>query len=277
MVLKMVFRHSGLNRVIRVANQLTLAACLCLVFCSPAEARDVRYSGSEQTIYVKPGEPTQVSFPSGIEGGFRRRNSAVKIERQENHLIVFAQPELSPEGEAIIVHLDDKRTYSIRVMPSDDVNVRDDRVKIIDDRVPEIDVEGPTYTESEKPSKFAPPTVVSGLMREMILVAEFGKKKGIPGYRRSNRFSGETVLQDGTIMAKVDEIFMGTDLWGYVIEVENLLDTTHRLNPATFRLDGTRAVSAERWELAPRPLTAEQQISKEHRAKIYVITRSKRR
>ncbi|MCB0344396.1 MAG: hypothetical protein KDD66_04740 [Bdellovibrionales bacterium] len=277
MVLKTVFKHSGSAGVLRALRHLALAACLCLVFCDTAAARDVRYSGSEQTVYVKPGEPTQVSFPSGIEGGFRRRNSAVKIERQDNHLIVFAQPELSPEGEAIIVHLDDKRTYSIRVTPADDVNVRDDRVKIIDDRVPEVDVEGPTYTDSEKPSKFAPPTVVSGLMREMILVAEFGKKKGIPGYRRSNRYSGETVMHDGAISAKVDEIFMGTDLWGYVIDVENLLNTSQRLNPATFRLDGTRAVSAERWELAPRPLTAEQQISNQHRSKIYVITRSKRR
>lgn len=266
-----------LNGMRRIARHLFLALAMCLVLSESAAARELRYNGSEQTVYVKPGEPTQVSFPSDIEGGFRRRNSAVKIERQDNHLIVFAQPELSPEGEAIIVHLDDKRTYSVRVMPADDVNMRDDRVMIIDDRVPEIDVEGTTYTQPKEPTKFAPPTVVSGLMREMILVAEFGKQRGITGYRRSNRYSGETVLHDGAIVATVDEIFMGTDLWGYVIDVENLLDTTQRLNPATFRLDGTRAVSAERWELAPRPLTAEQQVSKQHRSKVYVITRSKRR
>jgi hypothetical protein len=108
----------------------------------------------------------------------------------------------------------------------------------------------------------------------MVLVAEFGKRKNIPGYRRSNRYTGETVLHDGAVEVKIDEIFMGSDYWGYVLSAENLLDTNQKLNPATFRLDGTRAVSAERWELAGRPQTAEQKVSGAHKSKIYVVVKA---
>ncbi len=84
-------------------------------------------------------------------------------------------------------------------------------------------------------------------------------------------------MNDGTVEAKIQEIFMGSDLWGYVVEVENLLDTSYKLNPASFRLDGTRAVAADRWELSPRPQTAEQKMAGGHKGKVYIVTRSIRR
>lgn len=259
-----------------LAASTTAGAVLGLM---PAEswARDIKYQGSEVTVYVTPGEPTQITFPSKIEGGFKRKQSSLALERNGNFLVMFAQPEIPYEGEALLVLLDDKRSYAIRVIPSDDDHPRDEHVKIADERdEEEFDNEGaePPYTQ---PTGFAPPTVVSGLMREMMLVAEFGKQRGIPGYRRSNRYTGETVLHDGAVIAKIDEIFMGPDLWGYVLDVENLLETSQKLNPASFRLDGTRAVGAQRWELAPRPETAEQKISGQHKAKIYIVTRSLRR
>lgn len=241
---------------------------------TPAFARDIRYTGGEQNVYVNPGEPTQIVFPSKITGGFKPKNAAFALERNGNFLVLFAQPDLTEEGAAFLVLLDDKRSYALRVLPSTDEHVRDEMVKVIDDRE-DTDYEGGPAGPDFKPAEgFAPATFPSGLVREMVLVAEFGKKKGIPGYRRSNRYTGETVLHDGAIEVKIDEIFMGSDLWGYVLTAENLLDTTQRLNPASFRLDGTRAISAERWELAARPQTAEQQVSGGHRAKIYVVTKS---
>lgn len=278
MWLKMSTVKMKKTRWIRAANLVTAAAALILLAAVPAaHARDVAYSDSEEAmVYVRPGEPTQVTFPSSLEGGFKRKQSSLALERQENNLIIFAQPHLSPDGEAIIVHLEDKRSYSLRVMPADDEHPRDGFINIIDDRKPEVEVsEEETGTKQRR--DFAPPTIVSGLMREMVLVAEFGKRDAIPGYRRSNRYSGETVLHDGAIKATIDEIYMGSNLWGYVLNVENLLDTTQRLNPASFRLDGTRAVSAERWELAPRPLTDEEKIAEGHTGKVYIVTRSKRR
>ena len=156
---------------------------------------------------------------------------------------------------------------------------RDVAIKIVDTREADIE-ENPQLAglapAPVAPSEFPPPTTVAGLMREMVLVAELGKSKGIPGYRRSNKFSGETVLADGTMNATVDEIFMGTDYWGYVLTVENKLDTSQRINPATFRIDGTRAISANKWELSPVPLTDEQKITQGHRGKVYIVTRSKR-
>ncbi len=251
-----------------------LTAFTLLVAPNAAEAREIKYDGQEVTVYVKPGEPTQLQFPGNIQGGFRRENSAVLLERQEKYLVVFAQPQMSEDGEVILVHLGDSRSYSIRLKPFDSSNQRDGAVEIVDSRpspTPETVDEEPEF----KVGQSAPPSRVSGFMRQMILTAEFGKRKAIPGYRRSNRYSGEVVLHDGSIEAKIDEIYIGSNYWGYVISVENKLDTTQTINPATFRLDGTRAVSLSRPQLAPRPLTNEQKINSSHKGKVYVITRSK--
>ena len=237
-------------------------------FAGTVYAKEIRYDGSEQTVFVTPGEPTQITFPGRVEGGFKNRDSRVAIEKQDNYLIVFAKPGLSLEGEGIIVQIDDKRTYSIRVMPADDENKRDGNITITDMRPPMI-------SEEEVDSK-GKPGAIAELMKNVVLVAEFGKRKTIPGYRRSNQHSGETVLYDGALKATLDEIFIGPNLWAYVVSVENQLDITQKINPASFRLDGTRAVAAQRWELAPRPQTAEQESAGAHKGKIYVITRSKR-
>lgn len=247
-----------------------------------AEARDLNYGGDEAPVYVKSGEPTQVTFPGKIEGGFKRdKNSNLVLERQDNFLIIFAKPQLGLDGESIIVHLDDKRSYALRMLPATADSERDVSVKVLDSREAEVNEEdaqksAPTL-KGEKELPFAPPSTVSGLMRELVLVAEFGKQKGIPGYRRSNKFSGEAVLNDGAMEATIDEIFMGTDLWGYVLSVENKMNAQQRVNPATFRLDGTRAVSASRWDLAPQPVTDEQRIANGHKTKLYIITAAKRR
>ena len=264
-----------------------MRAAWCYVACAvmaialvsvDAFAREVQYSGKEVPVYVTPGEPTQITFPRDIKGGFKRKHSALALERQNNFLVVFAQPEIPYEGEALLVHLSDDRSFALRILPSDDDNPRDEFVKLQDTRDENI-VYDPEKLKDKRilQAGFAPPSTVPGLMREMILLAEFGKRTPIEGYRRSNRYTGETVLHDGTMEVKIDEIFMGSSYWGYVLNVENLLETGQKLNPATFRLDGTRAVAAQRWELSPRPATAEQKIANGHQGKIYVITRSHRR
>ena len=242
-----------------------------------AHAREVQYGGKEIPVYVTPGEPTQITFPTDIKGGFKRKHSALALERQNNFLVVFAQPEIPYEGEALLVHLKDDRSYALRILPSDDDNPRDEFIKLNDTRDEYIDTEGGGASTRVLQRGFPNPATVPGLMREMILIAEFGKRNPIEGYRRSNRYTGETVLHDGTVEVKIDEIFMGANYWGYVLSVENLLETGQRINPATFRLDGTRAVAAQRWELSPRPVTAEQKIAKGHHGKVYVITRAHKR
>jgi hypothetical protein len=112
-------------------------------------------------------------------------------------------------------------------------------------------------------------------MLEMVLNAEFGKT-GITGYRISEIHRGETVLSDGTIMAKIDRIFIGPNLWGYVVDAENVLQTSQKIDAGSFRIDGTLAISAKDWELAAQPLTTEQQVANKHRTKLYIITRAKR-
>jgi hypothetical protein len=255
-----------------------LVVGLILVFATDAFARDVNYSGSEIPVYVTPGEPTQITFPSKIAGGFKRKHTSLALERQGNFLVVFAQPEIPYEGEALLVHLDDKRSYAIRVLPSDDDNGRDEFINLKDLREDVLGSEGSGTPDNKFPNAgYAPPTLVPGLMREMVLITEFGKRGGIQGYSRSNSYTGETVMHDGTIQAKIKEMYLGSTLWGYVVEVENMLDTGYKINPAAFRLDGTRAVMAERWELSPRPETAEQALSNAHKAKVYIVTKALKR
>ena len=255
---------------------VTLMAMLTAVTTASA-TREIDYQGNEVNVYVNPGEPTQVTLPGKITGGFKRKNSSLALERNGNFLVLFAQPDLSEEGEALLVLLEDKRSFALRVIPSSEDQARDDSVKIKEGRE-DVDFEsGPATPELIPRNGYTPPTLPSGLVRELILVAEYGKQRTIPGYRRSNKYTGETVLHDGSVEAKIDEIFMGPDYWGYVLNVENLLDTTQKLNPASFRLDGTRAVSMQRLELAARPQTAEQRLAKDHVTKVYIVTRAKGR
>lgn len=266
---------TNLSRGCGLLLAIVLAGSLCI--CD-AMARDVEYDGKEVAVYVTPGEPTQVTFPSEIKGGFKRKHSSLALQRQSNFLVVFAQPEIPYEGEALLVHLDDDSSYALRILPSDDDNQRDEFVKLMDVRDGGYDPsegEGPEDMRNYFPG-FPPPSTVPGLMREMVLMAEFGKRVPIEGYRRSNRYTGETVMHDGTMEVKIDEIYMGSQYWGYILSVENLLETGQLINPASFRLDGTRAVIAPK-ELSPKPRTAEQKIAAGHKAKIYVITRAHKR
>ncbi|NLF24151.1 MAG: hypothetical protein GX589_00635 [Deltaproteobacteria bacterium] len=244
-------------------------------YSSSALAREIEYAGAEVTINVAPGEPTQINFPSEIKGGYKPKISNVDLDRKDSDLIVFAGEGLSEKGEAIIVRLTDGHSYSLRLRLADDANPRDDVVRIDDRRVGSEDGEEDLPPHKERRFTYAPANTVSGLMREMVLAAELGKK-GIPGYRVSERYRGETVLSDGTMRATIDRIFIGPNLWGYVLDTHNMLDQTQQINPASFRLDGTRAISAERWELAPRPINVEQQISGKDKAKIYIVTRAKK-
>ena len=252
-----------------------LAVLLSAAFwAAPGYAREIEYAGAEVAVNVSPGEPTQINFPGEIKGGYKPKLSNIDLDRKDSDLIVFAGEGLSDKGEAIIVRLTDGRSYSLRLRLADDAHPRDDVVKVDDKRVGG-DEEEETSPYKEKRFQYAPSNTVTGLMREMMLVSELGKKN-IPGYRLSERYKGETVLSDGTMRATIDRIFIGPNLWGYVLDTHNMLDQTQQINPASFRLDGTRAISAERWELAPRPLNIEQQVSGKDKAKVYIVTRAKK-
>lgn len=256
---------------------IAAAFCALIINVPPALARDVEYEGGEVDVRVSPGEPTQLQFPGNIAGGFKKKLSTLALDRKGSDLVIFANEGISDSGEAIIVRLDDGRSYSIRVRRAGPDTPRDDIIKLNDERPGGA----PASTEEEElPSKdrqfqYAPPTQVSGFMRELILAAEFGKAS-IPGYRVSEKYTGEVVLNDGTLVSTVEKIFIGPNLWGYVLQTRNLLDQSQKLNPATFRLDGTRAISAESWELAAKPLNVEEQISGKDSTRVYVITRAKR-
>jgi hypothetical protein len=250
--------------------------CSTALFPSLLFARDVGYEGQEVSVYVDPNEPTQVNFPGEIAGGYMKTDGSVQLERQGSDLILFSKPTLQEEGEAIIVRLKDNRSFSVRVRPSSDSNARDSHVKVEDLSSPLFDAEE-TNSEIYEEKEFgkAPANVISGFMKELVLHAEFVKPQ-IRGYRVNEQYRGQTAFHDGTLHATIDKIFIGARYWGYVLDAENLVDTAQRINPGTFRLDGTRAISSSRWDLSPKPLTMEQKIAGQHKAKIYIITKAKK-
>ena len=248
--------------------------CFMTITCN-LFARDIEYNNIEIDVYVSPGEPTQIEFPSEVKGGYKKSTSNINIERKGRNLIVFGKETLPESGEAIIVSLENTKSYSIRIKPSDEDTPRDSIVSITDGN--DFSFSSDEEYEPRFKQKVygqAPINSVSGLMREMVLAMEFGKNK-IPGFRVSTKHSGEVILNDGTMLATIDKIYIGTDLWGYVLNAQNLLESNQQINPATFRVDGTRAVMAQRWELAPRAINAEQQISARDRSKVYIVTRAK--
>ena len=263
----------------KIGAKLSALAFLGVIFLGinphNAEAKSVDYEDSEVAVHVTPGEPTQIQFPSPIDGGFMKKSSALSLQPKESDLIVFAKDNISESGEAIIVRLKNGRSYSLRISKATTDKPRDDHVTINDSRgsIMGTEEEEPEY--KERKFEYAPPSQVSGMMREMVLAAEFGKAS-IAGYRATDAYRGQTVFNDGTMVATVDKIFMGTNLWGYVIDVKNLLDQTQKVNPAAFRIDGTRAVSAKNWELAPVPLTIENQIAAAHTTKVYIVTKARK-
>lgn len=264
------------NRTDRGWGTLLLSGLILLTLPGSALARDIDYLNSEVDVHVTPGEPTQIKFPGKISGGFRKRLSTLSLDRKDSDLIIFASDAINQNGEAIIVRLDDGRSYSLRVKRSNPDSPRDSTVTIHDERggaLVDADEEEAAY--QDRPFPQAKATQVAGLMREMVLNAEFGKGS-IPGYRVSDRFKGEPILNDGTLTATVNRIFIGPNLWGYELDVANQLDQGQRLNPATFRIDGTRAISMSNWELAARPMNAEQQVAGKHKTKVYVVTRAKK-
>lgn len=256
-----------------VASLFVLMATIVLP--STSFARDIEYDDEEIAVRVTAGEPTQIKFPGIVSGGYIKSYSALSIEKKDGDLIVFANDKIDEVGEAIVVRLKDGRSYSVRLQKATEENPRDDVIKVRDKRGSIIDSEeeaGPAY--KEKKFEYAPPNQVAGLMRELVLTAEFGKQQ-IQGYQVTDQYKGETVLNDGAIQAQIDKIYIGPNLWGYVLDAKNMLDISQKINPASFRLDGTRAISADQWELAPRPINVEQQIAGKHNAKIYIVTKAR--
>jgi len=255
------------------------ALALMLAALSPltAYARDVEYSSGngEIPVYVNVGEPTEVLFEGGrIKNGFKNRNAGIDLDRKDSSLIIFGKENMNENGEALLVRLENGTSYPLRIMKANSQNPRDAQLVVGDGKGAMGGEEEVAPPFQERGYEYAPASKVSGLMREMALVAEFGKSN-IPGYQVSDKFKGQTVVSDGAIIAKIDRIFVGPNLWGYVLDAKNLLDQSQNLNPASFRIDGTRAISASDWELAARPMTIEHQVAGRDQAKVYIVTRAR--
>ncbi|MCS6961308.1 MAG: type-F conjugative transfer system secretin TraK [Deltaproteobacteria bacterium] len=256
--------------IVRCIIRVTALALSLAIF-----ARELEYSSGEIEIYVLPGEATQVQFPDDVLGGYKKQGSLISVDKVGTDLIIFAQDKIVPEGEVILVRTKDNRSYSLRIKPAPDAKSRDDIV-IVKDQRPRTALsdedELPKYRDRQfiYPSQYQ----VAGLMREMVLATEFGKP-AIPGYKVSDAGAGSVVVNNGQLHAKLVKMYLGPQLWGYVLEAENVTDETVKIDPSVFKINGTRAISLNKWELSPKPITTEQRYSEAHKAFVYIVAKAR--
>ncbi len=156
-----------MKKIKNIFNILITITTLSLIFCFNAFSKDIEYKGEEVDVFVTPGEPTQVQFPSKVLGGFKKKLSAISLDKKANDLVIFATEKLSEEGESLIIRLDDGRSYTIRVKKGDE-DQRNTLVRIIDKTQSILKDQGDANEDSELNKgqmQFAPATKVSGLMR----------------------------------------------------------------------------------------------------------------
>jgi len=118
-----------------MATRITLALTLTLASLNTAFARDVEYnSGSgEIEVYVNVGEPTELVFEGGkIKDGFKNSNAGIALDKKDSSLVVFGKESMNENGEAILVRLDDGRSYPIRIRRANSDNPRDAQILISD-------------------------------------------------------------------------------------------------------------------------------------------------
>jgi hypothetical protein len=118
-----------------MAARIALALTVTLSSFTNAFARDVEYnSGSgEIEVYVNVGEPTELVFEGGkIKDGFKNSNAGIALDKKDSSLVVFGKESMNENGEAILVRLDDGRSYPIRIRRANSDNPRDAQVLIAD-------------------------------------------------------------------------------------------------------------------------------------------------
>ena len=111
--------HDTLVKVPRIESGRELDASL-----------EIIRSFDQPSVYAAAGEPLLVQFPDKILGGFKRKSSGLSIERKEDFLVLFAQKDLDPAGEALLVQTEDLTFYSFRVMLASAEHRADVRVKL---------------------------------------------------------------------------------------------------------------------------------------------------
>lgn len=79
----------------------------------------------ETTIYVAPEVPSVIVFDRKVLGGFKRKNAKLALSRGEVEVAIFAEKDLPPEGESLIVRLENGSWIGLRILPADTDNPRD--------------------------------------------------------------------------------------------------------------------------------------------------------
>ena len=116
-------------RIHNVTTRVTLALLIAFSGVTRAFARDVEYTTGqgEVEVFVNVGEPTEIIFEGGkIKDGFKNSNAGIALDKKDSSLVVFGKESMNENGEAILVRLDDGRSYPLRIRRANLVNGRQD-------------------------------------------------------------------------------------------------------------------------------------------------------
>ena len=101
-----------------ITTRVTLAFSVALLSVTAAFARDVEYTTGrgEVEVFVNVGEPTEIIFEGGkIKDGFKNSNAGIALDKKDSSLVVFGKENMNENGEAILVRLDDGRSFLLRL------------------------------------------------------------------------------------------------------------------------------------------------------------------
>ena len=96
----------------------------------PATVTRIRH---DLEIDIAPEMPIAIEFPVSIRGGFRKKHSRLAFERNNNLLVAFAArefPDMSPNGESVLVVLEDGSIIPLRFKAVTDISQADSVVQV---------------------------------------------------------------------------------------------------------------------------------------------------
>ena len=84
----------------------------------------------QAVIRIEPGAPLAIEFPGKIEGGYKTKSASVALERNGDRLVAFAQPGLPEEGVSLLIILEDRSLFSVKLVLANKEHPADVIVKI---------------------------------------------------------------------------------------------------------------------------------------------------
>jgi TraK protein len=227
--------------------QRAIIFALLLFFPTAIHARVIKWEGKPLPVSISTERLTRIEFPETLRSVFLSRQD-IAVEREERSLYVRA---LAPEVEdTLFVVGESGTTYEINLSTSDNP----DSTVVISYIPKQLQVQ----------AERARQVPALDLMRSMM--------RGVPvdGYEVIKAEKKE-VYRDAFLSMKLVEVYRSPVLHGYVIEVENLAESSVLFRVQEIDFGGMVAISAGDEFLQPRPKKASEVVQERFRTRLYIV------